>query len=98
MKKQAVANSKKVSVTFEAPADVKAERVSVVGDFNSWDAAATPLKQKKDGTWSVAVRLNPGTYRFRYVADGEHFFNDPQADGYEASGFGEDNCLVVVEG
>ena len=97
MKKQAVANSKKIGVTFEAPADIQAQTVAVVGDFNSWDPGATQMKQKKDGSWSATVRLNPGTYRFRYVADSERYFNDPQADGFESSGFGEDNCLLVVE-
>lgn len=96
MKKQAVANSKKTSVTFEAPADVQAKTVGVVGDFNNWDAAATPMKQKKDGSWSATLRLGPGAYRFRYVADGAWFFNDAQADGYEPSGFGEDNCILIV--
>lgn len=97
MKKQAVANSKKVGVTFEAPADVQAGSVAVVGDFNNWDPNTTQMKRKKDGSWSATLRLAPGAYRFRYVADGNRYFNDPQADGIEPSGFGEDNCIVVVE-
>jgi 1,4-alpha-glucan branching enzyme len=97
VKKQAVVNSKKIGVTFEIPAEVEAQTVAVVGDFNNWDANATQMKRKKDGSWSATVRLSPGTYRFRYLADATRFFNDPQADGFEASGFGEDNCVLVVE-
>jgi 1,4-alpha-glucan branching enzyme len=96
VKKQAVANSKKIGVTFEAPADIQAETVAVVGDFNNWDPNATPMKRKKDGSWSATLRLAPATYRFRYVADGKKFFNDPEADGTEPSGFGEDNCILRV--
>jgi 1,4-alpha-glucan branching enzyme len=57
LKKTPLASGKKVKVTFELPAN-GAEAVSVVGDFNDWDKAATPLKKrKKDGVWSVSLNL-----------------------------------------
>jgi 1,4-alpha-glucan branching enzyme len=96
VKKEAIANSNKRSVTFELPS-VQAGSVSVVGEFNNWDPAAGAMKQSIDGTWTKAVRLAPGMYRFGYVADGEQWHNDPAADGYEPSEFGQDNCIVVVE-
>ena len=96
MKKEAIANSKKRSVTFELPG-VEADSVAVVGDFNSWNPATGAMKRRKDGAWTKAVRLEPGTYRFRYMADGNRWLNDPEADGYEASGMGEDNCILVVD-
>ena len=83
-------------MTFEAAGEYKADTIAVVGDFNKWDGSATPMKRKKDGVWSATVRLDPGSYRYRYLADGQCYFNDPHADGYEASGLGEDNCIVVV--
>ncbi len=96
MKKTSIANSTKVSVTFEAPAELRAETLAVVGDFNDWDEDAAPLKRRSDGTWAATLRLAPGVYRYRYVADGAAWYNDPEADYYEASGFGEDNSVVVV--
>lgn len=96
MKKEAVASSSKRSVTFELPG-VEAANVAVVGDFNQWDPANGAMKRRKDGVWTKAVRLAPGTYRFRYLADGEHWHNDPAADGYEPSEFGEDNGLLMVD-
>ena len=98
MKKDPVANSKRISVTFEAPAVVQAETMSVVGDFNSWEPSEGLMKQRKDGVWSKAVRLLPGVYRYRFLADGHVWHDDPAADGYEPSGFGEDNSLVIVTG
>jgi 1,4-alpha-glucan branching enzyme len=95
MKKAAVANSKKFSVTFELPAEIEAESLAVVGDFNNWDANATPM-QKRKGGWTKTVRLDPGMYRFRYLADGKQWHNDPTADAFEPSGFGEDNCVLHV--
>ena len=34
----------------------RARAVSVVGDFNGWDAAANPMKNLSDGVWSVSIR------------------------------------------
>jgi 1,4-alpha-glucan branching enzyme len=96
VKKETIANSKKRSVTFELPG-VEASSVSVVGDFNGWDDASGVMKRRKDGVWTKAVRLDPGTYRFRYLADGHRWLNDPEADGYEPSGHGEDNCVLKVD-
>ncbi len=96
MKKDPVANSSRTSVTFEAPAAIETETLAVVGDFNDWDPNAALMKRRKDGMWSKAVRLAPGTYRYRFLADGHVWHNDPAADAYEPSGFGEDNSLVIV--
>jgi 1,4-alpha-glucan branching enzyme len=96
VKRELVANSSKRSVTFELPG-VEAETVSVVGDFNNWDAVSGAMKRRKDGVWTKAVRLAPGAYRFRYVADGNRWHNDPAADGYEPSGMGEDNSVLVLD-
>jgi 1,4-alpha-glucan branching enzyme len=96
VKKEAIANSKKRSVTFELPG-VEAQTMAVVGDFNDWEPANGAMKRRKDGVWTKAVRLEPGRYMFRYVADGNRWHNDPQADGYEASGMGEDNSVLLVD-
>lgn len=97
MKKDPIARSTKVSVTFEMPADIQAGTLSVLGDFNGWDAASGLMKQRKDGTWAKTIRLAPGAYRFRYLASDGAWYNDPDADGYEPSGHGEDNCILVVQ-
>ena len=33
-----------------------ARAMSLVGDFNSWDKSATPMKQEKNGLWSAYVK------------------------------------------
>ena len=96
IRKKPVANSKKVAVTFEMPADVASSSLCLVGDFNNWDQDATSMKRLKDGSWSATVRLDAGRYCFRYLADGTKWQNDPAADAYEPSGVGGDNCVVVV--
>lgn len=97
MRKDPVAKSTKISVTFEMPAEIQAESLSVLGDFNGWDATAGLMKRRKDGIWAKTIRMAPGTYRFRYLASDGAWYNDPTADGYEPSGLGEDNCILVAE-
>jgi 1,4-alpha-glucan branching enzyme len=97
MKKEPVRNSSKVSVTFEMPAEVEAQTLTVVGDFNAWDEKAAPMQRRKDGTWARTIRLEPGAYAYRYLADGVRWLNDWSADRYEPSGLGDDNSVVVIE-
>ncbi len=83
-------------VTFELPDDHGP--VSVVGDFNGWNAVANPLRHRdghRDGYRDVTVVLAAGRrYRFRYLADDGHWFNDGQADSYEANEYGEEDSIV----
>ena len=74
-----------------------AERVSVVGDFNDWDTAATPMKRNHSGgDWSATVVLEAGQrYRFRYLLDGKEWTNDWYADDYEVNAYG--SCDSVVD-
>lgn len=55
------------------------------------------MKQSKSGGWSTTINLTPGTYRYRYLANGTRWHNDPQADRYEPSGLGEDNSVILVD-
>ena len=96
MKKDQVAKSNRWSVTFEMPAEIAAATLAVVGEFNGWNSEAGQMRQRKDGVWARTLRLLPGTYRFRYVSDRNVWYNDPDADGYEPSGIGEDNCLLIL--
>ena len=54
----AAPEARPVRLRLAAPAS---SRVAVVGDFNDWDPAATPLHRAGDsGTWIVELRLPPG--------------------------------------
>ena len=76
-----------------------AARVSVVGDFNGWDASATPMSsQGADGTWTVFVPLQPGLHTYSFVIDGTHFLTDPSAPVAPDDGYGHQSSVVVVGG
>jgi len=71
-----------------------ASQVSLVGDFNAWRIGQLPMRRREDGYWIASVRLPPGTYRFRYVADGR-WFCDFAAFGVEYGPFGPDGVVEV---
>jgi hypothetical protein len=76
----------------------QAAQVSLVGDFNRWDRAATPADREADGTWTVYVPLRPGRHVYSFVLDGTHFVSDPAAPMAPDDGFGHKNSVVVVSG
>lgn len=85
-------------VTFSAPADLQAETVYLVGDFNGWDEQQTPMKRQKDGTFTVKLKLEKGReYQFRYLVNGSEWRNDWAADRYLPNPYSGDNSVVVVE-
>lgn len=87
-------------MTFRLPriAAPEAETVSVVGEFNSWDIHATPMKKLKKGDFTITLDLQPGReYQFRYLIDGSVWENDWNADRYVRSPYGDsDNSVVLV--
>ena len=70
----------KTRVTFCLPADAPAGPVSVVGTFNDWEPGLHELKSRRDGTRTVTLRLDPGEYRFRYLASDGVWLDDDAAD------------------
>jgi hypothetical protein len=57
-----VPKSNRSKINFVLPNDVGP--VSVVGDWNGWDAFAHPLQRRSNGSRSVAVELTPGPHAF----------------------------------
>jgi len=83
-----------VTFVFRAPG---ASRVSLVGDFNGWDAEATPLKRATLGdTWIAQVPLERGLHAYAFVIDGSDWVADPSAPLAPEASFGRRNSLVVV--
>jgi hypothetical protein len=70
-----------------------AKSVTLVGDFNEWDAHQTPL-ELKDGVWSASVELRPGRYQYQFVVDGK-WIVDPAGKSVP-SDFGGSNSVLTV--
>jgi hypothetical protein len=91
----AAARSPPSSVRFALVAP-GASRVSLVGDFNRWDASATPMRQLGDGRlWIVEVPLPPGRHVYAFVVDGD-VTPDPSAPRAGEEDFGVPSSVVLV--
>jgi 1,4-alpha-glucan branching enzyme len=95
MIKRAPATERVTKVTFALPIDDIDQPVSVVGDFNSWDPYAHPLKKRSNGTRSVSVELPAGAYRFKYLTADGSWLTDPDADLVANDYAGVDSLLPV---
>lgn len=72
------------------------QRVSLVGDFNGWNADATPLEVAADGqTWTTMLPLPAGRHAYAFVIDGQ-VVRDPAAPAEAEEDFGVPNSLVLV--
>jgi 1,4-alpha-glucan branching enzyme len=81
-------------VTFNCPV-TEADQAYLVGDFNSWDTEATPMKKSKQG-FSATLDLEPGQdYQFRYFLSGDQWANDDSADAYTDTPFPDARNSVV---
>ncbi|WP_306211796.1 isoamylase early set domain-containing protein [Actinoplanes sp. RD1] len=76
----------KTRVTFCLPRNTPPGKVSVVGTFNDWEPGAHELKDRRDGTRTITLRLDPGHYRFRYLATDDVWLDDEQADAVGPQG------------
>ncbi len=94
--KEPLTGDGQVRVTFRLPDTTRADRISVVGEFNDWDSTATPMRlRSSDAEWRATVVLKAGQrYRFRYLLDGKEWLNDWYADDYEESPYGANDSVV----
>lgn len=76
----------------------EAVRVAIVGDFNDWDPAATPLRRAGEHAWWVVVPLRPGRYRYSFVVDGTRWVADPSAPRAADNDFGPESSVVTILG
>jgi len=73
----------------------QAQSVSLVGDFNEWNAATHPMKKAIDGSWVLGVDLKHGHHRYAFLVDGTLTL-DPRAQGVTRNDQGERVSLVPV--
>ena len=72
-----------------------AQHVALSGDFNGWHQTSLPMIKESDGWWKYRIKLAPGYYEFRYLADGQ-WYTDYAAFGVNRGPYGY-NSVVKVE-
>lgn len=74
-----------------------AKTVAVVGDFNGWDPAATPMQRVgANGPWSATVFAKPGRHTYAFLVDGTTLVADPRAPKARSADFGGDASVMMV--
>jgi hypothetical protein len=82
--------------------DRSARGVTLVGDFNGWDRAATRLVRAAAGrpgdpaVWTVTVALPPGRHEYAFVVDGRRWVTDSAAPVVEDE-FGTRSSVVTLD-
>jgi 1,4-alpha-glucan branching enzyme len=98
IRKQFLKSRPVCKVTFNIPKKLgnAAEQAHVVSEFNGWSTCATPMKRLKNGAFSATVELEKGrSYQFRYLLGQSHWENDPDADDYRPTLFGDSQNSVI---
>jgi hypothetical protein len=83
-----------VELVFRAPA---AHSVSVVGDFNGWNAhAGAMMRDSASGLWSGTITVRPGRHVYAFVVDDSVWARDPRTPEAEDADFGRPGSVMLV--
>ncbi|HMG25000.1 MAG TPA: glycogen-binding domain-containing protein [Kofleriaceae bacterium] len=88
-----------VVFNFKPDGGGKGKKVFLAGTFNDWkpdNPQYLMADDDGDGTWSITVKLPPGSYQYKFVADGQ-WIKDPYSPGDAPDGFGGRNGKVDVK-
>jgi hypothetical protein len=84
-------------ITFALPA-AAARHVALVGEFNEWNPASTPMTKDNEGRWAVRLRMPPGRHTYAFVVDDTTWVADPHAARAPERWFGDPRSVLVVAG
>jgi len=73
----------------------EASAVSLVGDFTHWEQHPIQMKKTRTGVWKAQVNLQPGTYHYRFLVDGQ-WWDDPNCTLHAPNPFGSQDDVCVV--
>jgi hypothetical protein len=77
--------------------NARAKRVSVVGDFNTWNPTSAVMTRSSDGgLWSAIIPITPGRHIYGFMVDDSLFTLDPRAPKVRDADLGTDGSVVIV--
>ena len=85
-------NKKKETFSFNAP---DALSVMLVGDFTHWQKEPISMRKDANGIWKATVALDPGTYHYRFLVNGE-WRDDPECTLRVQNPYGGQNAVRNV--
>jgi 1,4-alpha-glucan branching enzyme len=72
-----------------------ARSVSLCGEWSGWEPIPLEVHDSSRGTWSVALPLRPGEWRYSFLVDGQRV-DDPSAAAFRPDGFGGRNAVISL--
>jgi 1,4-alpha-glucan branching enzyme len=87
--------AEKLDVTLELDWP-DARSVHAAGEFNEWKADDVELRKGDDGIWRTTLTLDPGTYAYKFIIDGQDWIEDPANPDKVADPYGGNNSLLTV--
>jgi chromosome partitioning protein len=93
---QVLPSEREVVISFT---DASAADVRIAGDFNGWvpdkDVESKLESEGGNRIWTKVLSLEPGTYQYRYIVDGE-WRKDPQNPESAPGPMGQPNSVLRV--
>jgi len=86
-------------VVFNFKPVLKPNKLFLAGNFNGWkpdDPNFLVKDDDGDGVYSITVKLKPGSYQYKFVADGK-WIKDPNSPGSFPDGYGGENGKFDVQ-
>lgn len=82
-------------VVFDLDAPSQAD-VRIAGDFNNWNPETLFFSETfNESRWQKRFSLKPGSYRYKYLLDGQ-WISDPENDKTVDDSFGGSNSLINI--
>jgi len=76
-------------------ANTDAKDVRITGSFCEWDPKGHVLMRDGHGVWHGELRLHPGRYEYRLLADGI-WCDHPDCAERIPNPFGSENCVLSI--
>ena len=70
--------------------------VDIAGSFNSWQRVS--MVRQPDGAWTTTLKLEPGSYQFKFIVDDNVWRHDPGQPTTDDNMGGLNNVIEVKEG
>jgi len=72
------------------------EAVDIAGSFNCWQRVS--MGRQPDGGWTTTLKLEPGSYQFKFIVDDNVWRHDPDQPTTDDNMGGLNNVIEVKEG
>ena len=78
--------------------DDAAKSVALAGDFNRWEASATPLSRDESGLWLAEIEApHAGRYQYKFIVNGQRWIEDPSNGMKVPDNYGGLNSVLAIE-